>query len=154
MNRKKLIILVIISIIIMLIVYLYSLLNNNNKKRDTTIVGIKIENQDNNQKSIKYEIRIKNYNIETVKKIVKMQDKDLAQLEYDRYNIIKEYENKDLEIEIKGKKVVIDVPEDVFLEEIGYDSKRNITYISDDGEKEIINQNAIKELLREQGYTI
>ena len=138
----------------MLIVYLYSLLNNNNKKRDTTIVGIKIENQDNNQKSIKYEIRIKNYNIETVKKIVKMQDKDLAQLEYDRYNIIKEYENKDLEIEIKGKKVVIDVPEDVFLEEIGYDSKRNITYISDDGEKEIINQNAIKELLREQGYTI
>ena len=71
------------------------------------------------------------------------------------YETINSCENKGFELELKGKKLIITMPEKTFKEDIQYNVQRDMTLITKDGEqKKVIDIEAVKEALENQGYTI
>ena len=155
-RKKTVIMLLIVLIILIIVVNMYLILRNNNKDKSSTIIATKIiTSEDENVKRIKYKIEIQNYNIENIEKEITFKDEEQAQQEYKRYEIINEYERKNLNVQINKKKLTILMTEEQFKEDIEYDEQKNITYISSEGEqKEIMSQGEIINALAKQGYTI
>ena len=155
-KKKTVIMLLIVLIILIIVVNMYLILRNNNKDKSSTIIATKIiTGEDENVKRIKYKIEIQNYNIENVEKEITFETKEQAQLEYERYKTINEYERKNLNVQVKNKKLTILMTEEQFKEDIEYDEESNITMVSESGQiKKIINQSKVINILNEQGYTI
>ena len=143
-------------ILIVLIVIFSLILTIRKKDENKTIIATKtIPYANESEENTKYKIKIKDYDIENIQKEITFDTEDQAQLEYERYQIINKYERKNLNVQIKKKKLTILMTEDQFKEDIEYDEQKNITYINSEGEqKEIINQEEIINALIEQGYTI
>lgn len=153
-NKKRMIILIVLAIILLLSIVLVTSLFNGNFKKNT-IKAVKIEKNNGIERTIKYEIKINDFDIYEVKKIIKLNSKDNAQTEYERYEFINKYERRNIGLELKEKKLILTMPVDQLKEDIGYDNKNNIIYVSRENEqKEVINQDAIKDALQSQGYTI
>lgn len=144
------------AILIVLIVILSLILIIREKDENKAIIATKtFSNTNELGEKTKYKIKIKNYDIERVQKEITFDTEEQAQLEYQRYEIINKYERKNLNVQIKKKKLTIQMTEEQFKEDIEYDEQKNITYINSEGEqKEIMNQEEIINALAKQGYTI
>jgi hypothetical protein len=154
-SRKKIILVIIFTIILISVTLLILEIKKDNNKTTTILANKIIYNNDEINEKIKYKIKIKNYDIESVQKEITFDTEEQAQQEYERYEIINEYERKNLNVQIKKKKLTIQMTEEQFKEDIEYDEKKNITYISSEGEqKEIMSQGEIINALVKQGYTI
>lgn len=155
MSKKKLIVLIgVIIFVTAITTFMIGTIKSINKEENCVIVATK-DDEENFQNEIKYKIKIKNYDIESVQKEITFDTEEQAQLEYQRYEIINEFERKNLNVQIKKKKLTIQMTEEQFKEDIEYDEQKNITYINSEGEqKEIMNQEEIINALVKQGYTI
>lgn len=144
------------AILIVLIVILSLILIIREKDENKAIIATKtFSNTNELGEKTKYKIKIKNYDIESVQKEITFDTEEQAQCEYQRYEIINEFERKNLNVQIKKKKLTIQMTEEQFKEDIEYDEQKNITYINSEGEqKEIMNQEEIINALAKKGYTI
>ena len=98
---------------------------------------------------------MKDYEVLNIQKEITFDTEEQAQLEYERYQIINKYERKNLNVQIKKKKLTILMTEDQFREDVEYDESKNIRLIDSTGEqKEIMDQEEIINALVKQGYTI
>ena len=158
MHKKlkiKKIILAILIVLILIAISIIILINRDNNGNTTIIATKSISDESKAEKEMKYEIKINDYTIESIEKELTFETKEKAQLEYDKYQIINEYERKDINVQIKKKKLLMLMTEDQFKEDIGYDEENNITSMTQTGEqKEIMDQEEIINDLVKQGYTI
>lgn len=149
------IIFIIIGIILLLTILFVINLSRPSSFEENTIVATKVEQYNGRDKKIKYEIKIKDYDLQSIIKTIEFDLEDTAQMEYEYYEFINKYERRNIGLELKGKKLILTMPEEQFKEDIGYDDIDNTNFTTAKGErKEIINQDALKETLRKQGYTI
>lgn len=155
MKRKKILIkLSIILLIILLILGIAIYCLHNFKKNQSELIRA-IKNIENEKKEVCYTLEIKDYAMLNIQKEITFDTEEQAQLEYERYQIINKYERKNLNVQIKKKKLTILMTEDQFREDIEYDESKNIRLIDSTGEqKEIMDQEEIINVLIEQGYTI
>lgn len=158
MHKKfkiKKIMLVILMVLILIAISIIILINRENKGNTTIIATKSVSDESKAEKEIKYEIKINDYTIENIEKELTFETKEKAQLEYDKYQIINEFERKNLNVQIKKKKLTIIMTEEQFKEDIEYDEQKNITYINPAGEqKEIMSKEEIINALTKQGYVI
>lgn len=155
-KRRLIILLVLILIILAVSAFAYIFFSNNLKEDEKeTIIATKTSEEDEKKTEIKYTVEIKEYKIESIKKEIVYDNREKAQIEYERIQTINDHEQKNIKAEVKNKKLMVTIPEDVFLEEIEYDEKDNITMISSSGEPiQIVDQDAILQALQQQGYSI
>lgn len=150
---KRIILLIILLFILILSAYaIYSIFKDELK--NNTIIAIKETIEDEQQQEIKYIIKIKNYEIESAIKEITFKSKQEAQSEYNRYEIINEYEERKLGLNQKGKKLKLLMPENELLQDIECSQDKIIVVTKNGEEKEIINQEELKKCLIEQGYKI
>lgn len=158
MHKKfkiKKIMLAILMVLILIAISIIILINRENKGNTTIIATKSVSDESKAEKEIKYEIKINDYTIENIEKELTFETKEKAQLEYDKYQIINKYERKNLNVQIKKKKLTILMTEDQFREDVEYDESKNIRLIDSTGEqKEIMDQEEIINALIKQGYTI
>ena len=154
--KMKEIVLVVLFTIILIGTLLLILEIKKDDKKNTTILADKIIYAENEvDEKVKYKIQIKNYDIESIQKEITFDTEEQAQLEYERYQIINKYERKNLNVQVKNKKLTILMTEEQFKEDIEYDEQKNIMYINTAGEqKEIMSKEEIINALVKQGYTI
>lgn len=157
-NKKRIlpkVILIVLGIVLLLTIIFVINLFKPSSSEQNTIIATKVEEYNGNNIEIKYEITIKNYDLQSAIKTIEFYFEDTAQMEYEYYEFINKYERRNIGLELKGKKLILTMPEEQFKEDIGYDDINNTNFTSAEGEqKEIINQNALKDALRKQGYTI
>lgn len=158
MHKKfkiKKIMLAILMVLILIAISIIILINRENKGNTTIIATKSVSDESKAEKEIKYEIKINDYTIENIEKELTFETKEKAQLEYEKYQIINEFERKNLNVQIKKKKLTIIMTEEQFKEDIEYDEQKNITYINPAGEqKEIMSKEEIINALTKQGYVI
>lgn len=154
-NKKIILVIILLLILIPIGYFIVDLLKSNDEYKNIKIIAIKKITENEQTQKITYTIKIKDYNIESTTKEIKFETKEQAQLEYERYQIINEYENKGWNLQIKNKKITLIMTEEQFKEDIEYDKQNSITYMNTGGEqKEIISQEELTQTLTEQGYTI
>lgn len=156
-KKGKRIILLIILVILMLIIayFAFDILKNNSKQEDTKIVATKIVEENKQKEITTYIIKIKDYNIESIIKEIIFETEEEAKLEYNKYETINKYEQRGIGLELKKEKLILTMPEKQFKYDIEYKEEYSTTVITQLGEqKEIINQEKVKELLLQQGYEI
>lgn len=154
-NKKRILVIILLLILIPIGYFIVDLLKSNDEYKNIKIIAIKKITENEQTQKITYTIKIKDYNIESTTKEIKFETKEQAQLEYERYQIINEYENKGWNLQIKNKKITLIMTEEQFKEDIEYDKQNSITYMNTGGEqKEIISQEELTQTLTEQGYTI
>ncbi len=154
---KKIILLILLVIIITLItMFLINVLRptNETETKNDKITAIKTERYFNQEEEIKYEIVVKDYKLQKIKKTLSFKTEDEAKLEYNKYETINKYERRNIGLELKGKKLILDMPEDQFFEDIGYNIEDNTILITDGNKEELVNLEAVRTALRNQGYTI
>lgn len=145
---------ILIVIIIALSVYLF-FVRDSNVDRTAVIEATKTVITDyGDTQEIKYRMEVKDYKVSNIQKEIKYQSKGLANQWYSSYEVIKQYEEPNLELQQSGKKIIINLPIEYFKEEISYEDGNNIVYSSEGEKEEILNVENIKQLLQEQGYTI
>ena len=153
-DKKRLIILIVLMIILVIIARsIYSL--SNNEEEENTITAIKVIFEENEQNlDIKCIIKIKDYNIERAIKEITFENEQEAELKYRVYQTVNEYERKGLELELKKKQIIITMTEEQLLQELEYKKQKTITKTENGEEKEIIDQNELKQCLINKGYII
>lgn len=153
-DKKRLIILIVLIIILVIIArFIYSL--SNNEEEENTITAIKVIFEENEQNlDIKCIIKIKDYNIERAIKEITFENEQEAELKYRVYQTVNEYERKGLELELKKKQIIITMTEEQLLQELEYEKKKTILKTENGEEKEIIDQNELKQCLINKGYII
>ena len=151
--KKKLIIFVIGIIILIISAIAVVLLTKSND--NITITATKTVLQEDGKSTVtKYTINIKNY-VATIQKVIKFPTKEEAKASYKRHELINEAEAKNYILKLKGKKLIVTIPEESFKADIEYDMQKDVTIIMKDGEhKEVINQSAVIEALQNQGYEV
>lgn len=157
MNKKKKIIITIILILILISigVFVLNILENDTNLQDTIIATKTISEENQAKQDIKYIIKMKDYNLEDITKEITFETEQEAKAEYERYKIINKYEKREIGLELQKKKLILTLPEEQLKQELEYEEYKNITMIiSSDERKEVINQEYLKELLQDQGYTI
>lgn len=154
-KRKLIIVLITILIIMALLALAYIFIFRNLKSDENIVTAFKTITEEDEEQKIEYTIEIDGYTIKNIQKEIKYGSKEKAESEYNRYEIINNYENKGMEIKLKNKTLTLILTEEVFLDEIGYTKKDNIKLISNGGDVEkVIDKQRVIELLEEQGYTI
>lgn len=154
-NRKRIIVLIIVIVLILIGYFVFDLLKNNDKEKNVKIIATKIVTEDEQEENITYTIEIEDNLIQVIEKTIEYETEQKAKLEYNRYETINEYELRGLQLELKNKKLIIIMTENQFFQDIEYNEEDNIILISKDGEqKEIINQEKVKELLQKQEYIV
>ena len=157
-RKKKIIITMIILLLIIIAigaVGIISYFKTIDKTKNTKIIASKTVTEYDQTKEIKYNIKIKDYEIVNVEKEVQFSTKEEAQQEYERYQIINEYEKRNIQVKLKKKKVIITMTEQEFKEDIQYNKEYKIMLTTDTGEqREILDQDFLINFLQEQGYTI
>lgn len=153
-DKKRLIILIVLMIILVIIARsIYSL--SNNEEEENTITAIKVIFEENEQNlDIKCIIKIKDYNIERAIKEITFENEQEAELKYRVYQTVNEYERKGLELELKKKQIIITMTEEQLLQELEYKKQKTIMKTENGEEKEIIDQNELKQCLINKGYII
>lgn len=153
-DKKRLIILIVLIIILVIIArFIYSL--SNNEEEENTITAIKVIFEGNEQNlDIKCIIKIKDYNIERAIKEITFENEQEAELKYRVYQTVNEYERKGLELELKKKQIIITMTEEQLLQELEYKKQKTIMKTENGEEKEIIDQNELKQCLINKGYII
>ena len=154
-RRKKIIIkLFIIILLILLILFIANGLKSD-KNDSSKIIATKVEQVYDKKTVTNYEIKIKDFNLGSIKKTIEFNSDIVAQAEFKNLEYLNKNLDNILQIELKKKKIVLVMPADYFLEEIGYENDYNILLINDDNsEKRVINQDKIKELLANKGFEI
>lgn len=149
---KILILILAITIVIITSIFIYLMLFTN-KTKNNTITAIKtITTEYGQNQEVKYTIEIKNYKIESVVKEITFQTKEEANLEYNRYQIINEYEVREIGLELNNKKLILTMPDKQFKLDINYKNRSNLIYEGEEDEQ--INQEELKQCLIEQDYQI
>lgn len=145
-----------IILLFIIAVVSYSIyLTYQRRQGNNTIIAIKEIIEDEQTKEIKYTIKIKDYLIENAIKEIKFETEEQAQLEYERYEIINKYERRKIGLELKRKKLTLTMSETQLLQDIEYNTRIIKTMTFENGEKiEIIDQQELKDCLKNQGYTI
>ena len=148
---KKKIIIMIFAIIMFCVLYLiFSHFIENDDSEIITAVK-----KDENGEQISYIIEEKNRELIKITKQIKCESKGQAENEKQKYETINEFEYRGIGIELKGKTLILLIPQSYFEDEIGYQEYDKITQVEANGEqKELINIEKVKELLQNQGYTI
>lgn len=157
MNRKRIIIILSVIVLCVIALILFVFLKFNTSSENTKIIAIKVYTQENDaqNKTIKYEIQIKNYDIEGVKETIKFDSEEDARLVYEQYEIMNEFEQKEIDVNIKKKNIIVNLTKEQFIEEVNYPNKKLIIIdMPDEKQQQIISQKELKEYLIEQGYTI
>lgn len=145
----------IILLFIIAVVSYYIYLTSQERKGNNTIIAIKEITENEQTQKITYTIKIKDYNIESAIKEIRFEDKEQAQLEYNKYEIINKYERREIGLELKGKKLTLTMPENQLLQDIEYNTRIIKTMTFENGEKiEVIDQQELNDSLKNQGYTI
>lgn len=135
--------------------YCLIIINGKIEDKNNKIVAEKNEIEGKSEKKIKYTIKFKDYNIQEIVKTIECDEKDIAQIEYNRYQIINEFESKGYQLEMKNKTIKMILTQELFVEDIEYDETKNITLIAENGKQtKIVNQEEIINCLINQGYTI
>lgn len=155
-SKKKIIVLIVLVILILTITYfIFDILKKNTKQEDIKIVATKIVEENRQKEITTYTIKIKDYNIESIIKEIIFETEEKAKSEYNKYEIINEYEQREIGLELNKKKLILTMPEKQFKYDIEYKEEYSTTIMTQLGEqKEIINQEKVKELLLQQGYEI
>lgn len=153
-NKKRILILIMLLILILVGYFIFDLLKSNDEYKNTKIIAIKEITENAQTQKITYTIKIKDYLIETATKEIKFETKEQAQLEYNRYEIINKYERREIGLELKGKKLTLTMPETQLLQDIEFNTKRKIIVTESGEEIEFIDQQDLKDCLKNQGYTI
>lgn len=152
-NKKRILIIILLLILILVGYFIFNALRNNSEA-NTKIIAIKEITENERTQKITYTIKIKDYLIETATKEIKFKTKEQAQLEYNRYEIINKYERREIGLELKGKKLTLTMPETQLLQDIEFNTKRKIIVTENGEEIEFIDQQDLKDCLKNQGYTI
>ncbi|MBO4815761.1 MAG: hypothetical protein J5507_02260 [Clostridia bacterium] len=150
--KQKFKVIIIIAVIVLILFLIFLKVNNN---LNSNIIATKKITEFGQSTIYKYTIKIKNHTVQSIEKVIKTKNEEEAQIIKRQYGILNQYEKKGIEIKLKGKTLILDMPEQAFKDEIGYSETNNIKYILNNQEqKEIMNISKVKELLQEQGYTI
>ncbi|MBQ3145322.1 MAG: hypothetical protein IJB90_01890 [Clostridia bacterium] len=157
-NKKTLVKKIIIFILLIILLGIVATLGliiysrTTNVKEKNTITATKTIEE---TQTIKYIIKIKDYNIQSAIKEITFKTEQEAKSEYNKYEIINEYERREIGLELKKKKLILVMPEKQVLKDIGYNTEIIKTITFENGEKiEIIDQSEIKQCLVNQGYEI
>ena len=156
-KNKRILSFCVILIILIILVCCYLFLNGNKASKfvNGKRVAVKEITEFDETKKITYELEIKNYDLVSVQKEINFNSKEEAEAESKTYETINEYEQRGIEIKVKGKTLVLKMPVSYFEYEINYKEENDITFKTDDGkERKTVNISLVKELLQEQGYTI
>lgn len=144
-----------ITILFILAVVSYSIyLTSQERKGNNTIIAIKEITENEQTQKITYTIKIKDYNIESAIKEIKFETEEQAQAEYYKYEILNKYERREIGEELKGKKLILTMPENQLLQDIECNTNRKLIITESGEEVEIIDQQELKDSLKKQGYTI
>lgn len=157
MKKKKKMLIILLTVIIIILAIGVALYYVNKTDRDEKELIKATKNIENEyeKKEVCYGIEMKDYEVLNIQKEITFDTEEQAQLEYERYQIINKYERKNLNVQIKKKKLTILMTEDQFREDVEYDESKNIRLIDSTGEqKEIMDQEEIINALVKQGYTI
>lgn len=153
-NKALKILSLILAIIIVIItsIFIYSMLFTN-KTKNNTITAVKtITTEYGQNQEVKYTIKIKDYKLESAVKEITFQTEEEANLEYNRYQIINEYEVREIGLELNNKKLILTMPEKQFKLDINYKNRSNLIYEGEEDEQ--INQEELKQCLIDQDYQI
>lgn len=149
----KIIIAIVIILAIMAIINLvYSIIVGYRMTNKTIVATKSITTEFGTKQEIKYEIKIKNYEIQNILKEITFETEEEAKLEYSRYEIINKYELREIGVELKKKKLIFAMPEKQFKLDINYKDCNNI--IDESEEETRINEEELIKCLTNQGYEI
>lgn len=150
---KNIVLIILLIIIIVASSFIYSIFRNTNK--NNKITAIKTISEDGQNKTIEYTIKIKDYEIINIEKGISFDTKEEAQFEYGKYQIINKFERKEIQAQVKKKKVILTMTEEQFKEDIQYEKEYKVMITTKEGEKkEVLDQSFLIKFLREQGYEI
>ena len=157
-KKKKIKILPIILILVLALIVFFAVRmykNNTFSLKDNKIVATKTEEFNSSKIDIELEIKFKNYKVEKATKTIKYDSKKDAESEYKRYEAMNNFENQNLNLELKGKKLIIGMTEDYLRKDVNYKEQYDYNLLNPEDEiKTNISQEKLLNLLREQGYTI
>lgn len=155
LNKNKTII-VVATLVFVLLICIYSYFRSFAKKDENiSLTATKSVQENGESYKIKYKIKIKDYIMKSAIKEITFETEEKAQLEYNKYNIINEYERKGYEVQIKNKTLTLNLTQELFIEDIEYDTASNIILVDKNNqETEILNQEEIINALINQGYEI
>lgn len=152
-NKKRILIIILLLILIFVGYFIFNALRNNSEA-NTEIIAIKEITENEQTQKITYTIKIKDYLIETATKEIKFETEEQAQLEYNRYETINKYERREIGLELKGKKLTLTMPETQLLQDIECNIESKIIVTESGEEIEFIDQQDLKDCLKNQDYTI
>ena len=121
---------------------------------NNTIKAVKTEELDGKKVKTEIKIKFKNYKVETATKTINCISNEQAESEYKKYDFIKQHEIQDIELELKGKKLIISMSEDFLKKELGYTENDMMVVNANDIPYEPIQQDKLISLLASQGYKI
>ena len=151
--KKSILLLFLLFLIIFIIFFIYC--GFIDIEKDNTIIATKVLVTENGQEQkIKYTIKIRNYEIESAIKEIQYEEKIIAKVEYERYETINIAERKGIDLKIKGKKIILNMPEKELREDLEYTKRKLIITTKSGEEKKILEQDEIKRCLLNQGYKI
>ena len=123
--------------------------------KNNKVIAKKTEDFNGTKINIELQIKFKNYNVEKAIKTINYKTKKDAEAEYKRYEGINNFENYNLKLELKGKKLIIEMTEDYLRKDLNYKEQYEVNLLNPEDEiKTQINQEKLLSLIREQGYTI
>ena len=110
MKKIKIILYLFIIIVLLILIYTNFIGPTNN-----TIVATKTIIENDQSTTIKYTVKIKDYDVGSIRKVITSSSKKAATNAYEMYETINSCENKGFELELKGKKLIITMPEKTFI---------------------------------------
>lgn len=150
---KTILLIILLIIIIVGAGLIYSIFKNTNK--NNKITAIKTISEDGQNKTIEYTIKIKDYEIINIEKEISFETNEEAQFEYEKYQMINKFERKEIQAQVKKKKVIITMTEGEFKEDIQYEKEYKVMITTKTGEqKEVLDQSFLIKFLRDQGYSV